>query len=102
MARETCATTARMLPTRVRTTRTMTVTETRASRSLWLSEADVYLDASVRSAPGSPYAARAYDLLERTLSEPELTKKTRLSPGGARRASRSASSLAGRDSNCVR
>jgi hypothetical protein len=38
--------------------------ETRASRSLWLSEADVYLETSVRSSPGSPYAARAYDLLE--------------------------------------
>jgi hypothetical protein len=40
------------------------LTETRASRSLWLSEADVYLETSIRSAPGSPYAARAYALLE--------------------------------------
>lgn len=41
------------------------LTATRASRSLWLSEAETYLDTSVRSAPGSPSAARAYALLER-------------------------------------
>jgi plasmid stabilization system protein ParE len=40
------------------------LTETRASRSLWLSEADVYLETSIRSSPGSPHAARAYELLE--------------------------------------
>jgi hypothetical protein len=40
------------------------LTETRASRSLWLSEADAYLETSVRSAPGSPDAAKAYELLE--------------------------------------
>jgi hypothetical protein len=40
------------------------LTETRASRSLWLSEADVYLETSVRSSPGSPDAAKAYELLE--------------------------------------
>ncbi len=40
------------------------LTATRASRSLWLSEAEVYLDTAVRTAPESPTAARAYALLE--------------------------------------
>jgi hypothetical protein len=40
------------------------VTELRISRSLWLSPADAYLEASIRSAPESGWAADAYDLLE--------------------------------------
>jgi hypothetical protein len=40
------------------------LTETRASRSLWLSEADVYLETSIRSTPGAASAAPAYALLE--------------------------------------
>ena len=38
--------------------------ELRISRSLWLSPADAYLEASIRSAPESDWAARSYDLLE--------------------------------------
>jgi hypothetical protein len=41
------------------------LTETRIHHSLWLSEADVYLETAVRSAPHSRFAARAYELLER-------------------------------------
>lgn len=40
------------------------LTETRASHSLWLSEAEAYLESSIRSDPSSPYAARAFALLE--------------------------------------
>jgi hypothetical protein len=40
------------------------VTELRVHRSLWLSPADAYLEASIRSAPASQWAADAYLLLE--------------------------------------
>ncbi|MGI9431558.1 MAG: hypothetical protein ACR2PQ_05055 [Myxococcota bacterium] len=39
-------------------------TELRIARSLWLSPADAYLDASIRAAPASEWAAASFDLLE--------------------------------------
>jgi len=39
-------------------------TELRIARSLWLSPADAYLEASIRAAPDSDWAAESFDLLE--------------------------------------
>ncbi|MDH3687051.1 MAG: hypothetical protein OEP95_12540 [Myxococcales bacterium] len=39
-------------------------TELRIARSLWLSPADAYLEASIRAAPASDWAAESFDLLE--------------------------------------
>jgi hypothetical protein len=40
------------------------VTELRSGRSWWLAEAEGYLEAAIRTAPGSDWAKRAYVLLE--------------------------------------
>jgi hypothetical protein len=40
------------------------VTELRGGRSWWLAEAESYLEAAIRTAPGSDWAKRAYVLLE--------------------------------------
>jgi len=43
--------------------------ESRIDRSYWLSPADLYLEASVRMAPGAPFARKAYALLEQRTRE---------------------------------
>jgi hypothetical protein len=40
------------------------VIESRVGRSFWLSQTEPYLEAAIRLAPGGPFAARAYSLLE--------------------------------------
>lgn len=40
------------------------VIESRVGRSFWLSQTEPYLEAAIRLAPGSPFAAKAYPLLE--------------------------------------
>jgi hypothetical protein len=40
------------------------LTETRVRHSAWLSEAEFYLETSIRSDPASPWAARSFALLE--------------------------------------
>jgi hypothetical protein len=39
------------------------VIESRVGRSLWLSQAEVYLESSIRLAPGAPFAPDAFELL---------------------------------------
>jgi len=45
------------------------VAEARIDRSYWLSPADLYLEASIRMAPGAAFAGDAYALLERRTRE---------------------------------